>query len=247
MALTFGIEIELDAPRERVAQLIGRLIGGQVQQVDPEDYAIGEMPSQWGVVRDETILADEGCQTEVVSPPLAITDLAVVKTVLSELQRMGGRTNASCGIHVHVGSIPPSDFRAIVILVGMMEYIEPRFYLEFDVSNERREQFARPLDPKLVERIRRAASSGSIEEAIETLRLAWYGERGSERSKDRYDPSRYHGLNIHSWLYRGTVEFRYFNSTLDPKMVERYVQASMAIVEESLAILKLERALSGSD
>jgi hypothetical protein len=63
------------------------------------------------------------------------------------------------------------------------------------------------------------------------LSTAWYGTFGG--SAQRYDGSRYHGVNLNSLFYRGTVEFRWFafaTSKLHAGEVKAYVQFVLALV-----------------
>ena len=51
---------------------------------------------------------------------------------------------------------------------------------------------------------------------------AWYGYRNT--SPQRYDQTRYHGLNLNSLFFRGTIELRYFKGTLHAGEVKAYLQ-----------------------
>ena len=64
------------------------------------------------------------------------------------------------------------------------------------------------------------------------VRDAWYGRSGETPS--RYHSSRYHGLNLNSLFFRGTLEFRYFNGTLHAGEVKAYVQLVLAIAAKAL-------------
>ncbi|MFY1824437.1 amidoligase family protein [Myxococcus fulvus] len=62
---------------------------------------------------------------------------------------------------------------------------------------------------------------------------AWYGRRNL--APQRYDSSRYHGLNLNSLFFRGTIEFRYFNGSLHAGEVKAYVQLVLALAARALA------------
>ena len=44
-----------------------------------------------------------------------------------------------------------------------------------------------------------------------------------------YNSTRYHGVNLHAFFSKGTVEFRLFNSTLHAGKVKAYIQFCLAI------------------
>jgi len=72
------------------------------------------------------------------------------------------------------------------------------------------------------------------------LQAAWYGYNGANPS--RYDQTRYHGLNLNSLFYRGTIEFRYFNGTLHAGEIRAYALFVLAMAERALAAKSTSRA-----
>lgn len=44
-----------------------------------------------------------------------------------------------------------------------------------------------------------------------------------------YNRTRYHGVNLHSYFSKGTVEFRLFNSTLHAGKIKAYIQFCLAV------------------
>ena len=46
---------------------------------------------------------------------------------------------------------------------------------------------------------------------------------------EHYNKTRYHGINLHSYFSKGTIEFRLFNSTLHAGKVKAYIQFCLAI------------------
>jgi hypothetical protein len=51
------------------------------------------------------------------------------------------------------------------------------------------------------------------------------------RMRSHHDSARYCGVNLHSWFYRKTIEFRVFNSSLNPERVQGYIGMCMAMVQ----------------
>lgn len=48
-------------------------------------------------------------------------------------------------------------------------------------------------------------------------------------SHEHYNTTRYHGVNLHSYFSKGTVEFRLFNSTLHAGKIKAYIQFCLAV------------------
>ena len=44
-----------------------------------------------------------------------------------------------------------------------------------------------------------------------------------------YNSSRYHGINLHAFFTKGTVEFRLFNGTTHAGKIKSYIQFSLAM------------------
>ncbi|MFV0241366.1 MAG: amidoligase family protein, partial [Lacrimispora sphenoides] len=48
-------------------------------------------------------------------------------------------------------------------------------------------------------------------------------------SHEHYNSTRYHGINLHSYFSKGTVELRLFNSTLHAGKIKAYIQFCLAV------------------
>ena len=53
----------------------------------------------------------------------------------------------------------------------------------------------------------------------------WYRVIGKcEPDESHYNSSRYHGLNLHSKFYHGTIEFRYHEGEVDPERIISWIE-----------------------
>ena len=77
--------------------------------------------------------------------------------------------------------------------------------------------------------LRKQARRLSSDETRDLTQLEniWY--EGDNGSADHYNWTRYYALNLHSVFYRGTVEWRCFNSTLHAGKVAAYVNLCLAM------------------
>ena len=61
----------------------------------------------------------------------------------------------------------------------------------------------------------------------------WYSRANDGYSDginhEHYNRTRYHGVNLHSYFSKGTVEFRLFNSTLHAGKIKAYIQFCLAV------------------
>lgn len=84
------------------------------------------------------------------------------------------------------------------------------------------------MNPALFKAMKKAADK----DRAETERL-WYsrlndGYTGGV-SHEHYNPSRYHGINLHAFFTKGTIEFRLFNGTTHAGKIKAYVQFCLAM------------------
>jgi hypothetical protein len=80
------------------------------------------------------------------------------------------------------------------------------------------------IDPRFLERNR--------PQTMEALNSAWYGMYCPR--PQRYDRSRYHGLNLNPILGIGAIEFRLFNSTTHAGKIKAYIQFVLALSAKAL-------------
>ena len=96
------------------------------------------------------------------------------------------------------------------------------------MSEQRLARYCRPIDSGFIQRLE-ARRPKTMQEVSD----AWYGYRNT--SPQRYDSSRYHGLNLNSLFFRGTIELRYFNGTLHAGEVKAYLQLALAMAAKALS------------
>ena len=88
---------------------------------------------------------------------------------------------------------------------------------------------------KVREPMLREARTLSSDETTDLTQLEkiWY--EGEVENTDHYNWTRYYDLNLHSVFYRGTVEWRCFNSTLHAGKVAAYVNLCLVISSQAIA------------
>ena len=146
---------------------------------------------------------------------------------------IGAKVNDSCGLHVHVDA-SNHNRQSLKNLISIMYSKEDLLFKALQVNEERARRWCRKVrEPMLKE-----ARTLSAEETPDLTRLEniWY-EGFENEDQDRhshYNKSRYYALNLHSVFYRGTVEWRCFNSTLDPAKAAAYVHLCLAMSAQAI-------------
>jgi hypothetical protein len=232
MSRTLGIEVEMvDVGCSRIADVVRDVLNGALEVgTNPSDPTerIWEISladgSLWTVLDDDSLLAPVSSRGELVTPPLRESDLPLVSAVVSALRDAGASVNESCGLHVHVG-IPGCEVEHLNRLVEIVEDWEPAV---LDRVLPSRRRFAGPLDPGFMAGFRKRHPVTPDE-----FWALWYGDVNWLSRRDRYDAVRYRGLNLHSFHRLGTVEFRYFNGTVDPAQILDQVRSCLGLVEQA--------------
>jgi hypothetical protein len=179
----------------------------------------------WKVVPDGSLSGGEN-SGEIVSPVLGYDDIDELQNIIRAVRTAGAKADHSTGIHIHVGA-ERFDAKSVVNLVKLVHKQERLLEHALGVSETRLSRYCRPIDASFIQRLE-ARRPKTMQEVSD----AWYGYRNT--SPQRYDQTRYHGLNLNSLFFRGTIELRYFNGTLHAGEVKAYVQLALAMAAKAL-------------
>lgn len=200
-----------------------RYISAEIEVAATEnaiDDNVSPVLKKWNgaIVRDGSL---PGTGFEINTAP-ANGDLYVaqIKEICDALAAKKAKVTQSCGLHVHIDA-RDFTFYDIRKLARLYKKLEPAIYSIVAKS--------------------RASSNYSIKcgdrylEAIEQNKLPKdnknniikniYGtkEVNLQRLKnDKYNHSRYYGLNLHSWVYRGTIEARMHHGTTSGEKITNW-------------------------
>lgn len=231
---TFGVEIEMTGiSRRHAAEVIANYFGSHVSHNGGsyDTYSATSSDGRtWKAMSDASISTVGGASnsTEVVTPILRYDDMDDLQNIIRALRAAGAVTNSSCGIHVHIGG-DKHDAYSVTRLCNVMLQRQDLIYDALEIG-ARADRWCRKLNGNLVSAMKTAEKTKSAFEPV------WYGElnEGGSRYPDlgfhpHYDHTRYHGINLHAWYTKGTVEFRLFNGTLHAGKIKAYVQFCLAM------------------
>jgi hypothetical protein len=127
----------------------------------------------------------------------------------------GGTSMASTGIHIHLG-VEPWSMDTIYHLIARVSRHEDALYRVLKINTERRVKYARPLSTAWLR-----ALSRDLPADRDALLYSFLRDRTPHT----------HGLDVAPIVRLGTVEFRYFNGSLDPEVVTLYIDTVYALAE----------------
>ena len=249
-AIRFGIEIETaEISCHRAAKAILSVTGGTLidrYQGTPNDRGTRVRMDDgriWKAVTDGSIRTNNGNEAEVVSPICTDADVEQVQEIVRALRRAGAKVNESCGIHVHcdLGAFSHGGKNAAKTVRNLAKIVHKNDELlsaALGINSHRRGEWCWETKTSFVDAISRDRNL-----TLERMRGHWYAQicRGY-RADDcygsawdqHYNNSRYHGLNLHNIWFRGTVEFRWFESSLHAGEVKSYIQLARCIAAKAI-------------
>lgn len=225
--LTIGTELEFTGlTRKAAAEVVAKYFGTTASYTG-EGYAAwtikGGDGREWKILRDTSIREDcTGEQCELVTPILNWADIELLQDIVWDLRAAGGKVNWSCGQHVHIGSAGMTG-TAIRNLVNVIASREELFYKALKVDRDRKRRYCKPIEERFLKEL-----NAKKPERLTEVKAIWYGDERDH--SDHYDYSRYHAVNLHATFTKGTIEFRWFNGTLDMFEVAAAIHLSAALV-----------------
>ena len=236
----FGVEVEMTGiTREKAATIVAEILGTTASRPDSTCYQTRIIADQaarkWKVMRDSSItsIRNDGSdasmdeyKVEFVTPPLGYDDIELLQNIIRKLRESGAKSHSSCGIHIHVDGAN-HNANSLRRLVNFMTSRQDLIYEALEIGS-RESDWCQKLDSNLLK-----AMKESQELTKEKAEEIWYSNANDGYcggvSHEHYNSTRYHGVNLHSYFSKGTVEFRLFNSTLHAGKIKAYIQFCLAV------------------
>ena len=242
----FGVEVEMTGiTRRQAAEALAAYFGTSVHYCGTYYDAWGVTDpegKEWKLMSDSSIrgerkidfgyrsTSDGEYQVEMVTPKLTYAELPKLQECVRRVRKAGAKANGSCGIHVHVDA-SNHNRQSLKNLIGIMYSKEDILFKALQVSESRAERWCKKVREPMLRQARTLSSDETTD--LTQLEQVWY--EGDVADREHYNWTRYHALNLHSVFYRGTVEWRCFNSTLHAGKVAAYVNLCLAISAQAIA------------
>lgn len=240
---TFGVEIEFTGmSRKRAATVASKYFQNEAEYIGGtyDAYSVADQQGRtWKFMYDSSIhaqrkngnwVSDRTYKVEMVTPILHYPDIELLQELVRQLRKAGGLVNDSTGLHIHVGgeSFTPQHLRSLInIFTAKEDLLVQALKIE-----PARQNYCQKVNRQMVEVMNKKKPS-----TLEEFARIWYKEQNAEGTRNQhYSSSRYHMLNLHSQFYRGTIEYRLFNSTLHAGKVKAYIQMVLAITAQAQTV-----------
>lgn len=230
----FGLEVEFAGSMQAVIQ---SLRDASIPVVDATHTHNGHSDTAWTVKYDGSVSRGG----ELVSPPLDFDNPAQrqqVTDAVNALQRAGATTDSAAGIHVHIEALHEDGrqmtAREIAAVVRFTYKFEDAIYRIASSGWESMRPGCRTYCKPIPEATAQAIMKVQTMEELESV---WRGTAGRGRNRlgqrTLRSLDRYTATNLQSFFMRNTIEFRYFNSSVNPERIQTYIALCMAIVQDA--------------
>jgi hypothetical protein len=194
----------------------------------------------WVVKRDGSV-SNGG---ELVSPPLDFDipeQREQVTRAIQCLQRANATTTPSAGIHVHVEAKnfdgTPMTAKQLAAVVRFTYKFEDAIYRiassGWETIRPGARTYAKPIPEATAQAIMNVRTMDELNNVWNGRSLT--GTRNARRLGDatRGAMERYTATNLRALERHGTVEFRYFNSSVNPVRIQTYIALCVAIMDDA--------------
>lgn len=242
----FGIEIEMTGiTRAKAAGIVAQVIGGTAGRPACNCYHTIDIKDnkgrKWKVMRDSSINPERNDGTrentdeyrvEFVSPICQYEDIETIQKIVRELRAAGAKANKSCGIHVHIDGAnhtPASLKQLLNFMINRQDLV----YESLQIG-DRGNHWCKRICKSLWTAIKNKNELTKSE-----LERIWYSNVNDNYygsiDHSHYNETRYHGVNLHAFFTKGTVEFRLFNGTMHAGRIKAYIQFCLAVSAWAIA------------
>lgn len=207
---TIGVEIEFNGmTREKAAGVVAKHFGTEPYYAAAEygymTWACHDnLGRVWKIQRDVSIEGPDSEKCELVTPILTYDDIETLQQIARGLRHAGAKSSPSrgCGVHIHIGKgdHTPQSLRN---LVNIMAAHEQQIARAIRLDDYRQRRYCQIVDRDFLNRL-----NTSKPKTFEAMQRLWYN--GMDGSRQHYNYSRYHMLNLHATWSKGTIEFRLF-------------------------------------
>ncbi|WP_130868914.1 amidoligase family protein [Intestinimonas massiliensis (ex Afouda et al. 2020)] len=241
----FGVEVEFTGiTRKQAAKALAEYFGTMPRHKGGtyDTWAVRDPEGkEWKLVSDSSIYAEKwngysyevtdspDYRVEMVSPKLTYGELPKFQECVRQMRYAKGKVNDSCGIHVHVDAAKHNR-QSLKNLLSIMFSKEDILFKALQVNPDRVRTYCKKVREPMLQKARQLSAEETTD--LTQLEEIWY--EGKVKNSDHYNWTRYYALNLHSVFYRGTVEFRCFNSTLHAGRAAAYINLCLAMSAQAI-------------
>lgn len=219
----------------------GRTFGVELESIGPGSIR-SNIPIGWEYASDSSIRSTSDCPYNAEIKTSILSSQKDEKTFTTFLNKMTGnygwQTNTSCGTHVHIG-IPEANNSTLKVEAKLKTLV--MFYTVFEpvircllTADRRGSRYCAPMTKRFVAIDQIEKQLHEKQRNVKKLEQLMYLTEDPERiasQKRNHSYGGRNGINFQSVYYRGTLEIRYHEGSLDPERLLHWIALHSAIIE----------------
>ncbi len=158
----------------------------------------------------------------------------------NELNKKEYFINAQCGLHIHIG-VGNINYRTLKKILYFYSKYEDLFFSMLP-SSRQNNQYCRKIEQEYDLSQEKILELKSLKEICYLVYETKRNNNIKRRRKEKYGGKRYGWLNLHSLLYRGTIEIRNHNGTINKDKIKHWLNIHLTAInfirKNSLETLK---------
>ena len=231
-------KISLGSGKEYIANRSKTAVAIEIEAVDVNyDVESGEgreydYPSGWKDTYDGSIGGESGREF-IMEPEFGDDALKKISIFCSWLRDEEFFVDNTCGLHVHTDAY----YMGIEQLKGILlvsRALEPFIY-KMIPKHRMESRYSKPMDEidsKIILEVKNAR---------DFCDLWYYRMNNTQATTEKYNDSRYRGLNLHSRFLHGTIEYRYHHGTISDYYINNWILFCLSISDYGSQFLSLEK------
>jgi hypothetical protein len=182
-----------------------------------------------------------------VMPTQGDVFIKMVEDVCGMFAMSGATITSQCGLHIHVDA-RDYDHMDVRKLVKLYEKAEIALFACLP-KGRHNNRFCQPCGFRFASHLRKGsilgpkdvAADGKVKHDLrKPIQSMVYGKSGRVERGSKYGPGearlvRYMGLNLYSWYYRGSVEFRHAPGSIDPQYIINWALLCGGLLDTAMA------------
>ena len=158
-----------------------------------------------------------------------------IREICGALKKARAEVDTHCGLHVHIDcrDLRYYDLRKVIYTYSKVEESLFSMIAPSRTSNH----YCRKLRSKIIDPLSRHYQHDSNKGWRNDLLSVYYDRQNIERGgfrQGKYNDARYYALNLHSWFYRGTIEFRHHHGTVNADKIINWAKICESVINYAM-------------
>lgn len=221
---------------ERVRNTSKRFLSTEIEvsKVDGGNRNTARAVAKWGgaIVNDGSLSYGFEINT---APAAGDHFVRQIEEICAGLEKDGGEAGADAGAHVHVDArdFTFPDMQRLVTLYARVETVLYGLVSPRRFSNH----YCQPCGEKYIKHVLkgRMPPKAVKTQILTNLYGADPGRNLEQIRRGKYHEVRYNALNLHSWIYRGTVECRMMHGSTNPENLSKWGMMWAYLLDAAMA------------